>query len=351
MSQDTSSRDFFADYHRAQAEEARQQLAANAALINSFIEFAKASAIALELSNFSYVPTIGVVAAAPGLAVRLLNGLPTDRDGLYSFESLCHHFSLGERQAGYLNGPNFMLMAHPYFRRGYFDANSFSPRFIELLWARGDANLIKYIALDDDRVRVNVDQSAYFERDTWFGAPFEEEISSIPSGLVKLRPPLSIAPAHTSLFFADAYALDIKWSQKDHIKTFQALELKTSRVTVHVGDKEYFPARYMHAEYDLRSGAFRHFDGAVQHYTESEYLVRRDSDLNHNAKTLALVKARSQKLFKFNGPMSVSEWVNLCCHYLSGNPLVHEYFTGKYPPHIAEVLPKLEELAYQSTDA
>jgi hypothetical protein len=153
------------------------------------------------------------------------------------------------------------------------------------------------------------------------------------------------------LFFADAYALDIKWSQQDHIKTFQALELKTNRVTVRLGDQDYYPARYMHAEYDLLLGAFRHFDGAIQYYTEAEYEARRDSDLNHNAKTLDLVKARSRKLFKFNGSLSVSQWVNLCCHYLSGNPLVYEYFTGQYPTHIAEVLPKLEALAAQSTEA
>jgi hypothetical protein len=351
MTEHTSSRDFFADYLRAQAEEARQQLAANADLINSFIGSAKASGVALKPSNFSYVPTIGIIAAAPDLATHLLGDIPVDRDGLYSFDSLCRRFAVSDHQAGYLIAQQFMLMAHPHFRRGYHDGNNFSPRFIELLWGHTDANLARYVALDSNRVRVNVDQSAYFERDTWFGAPFDQEISSIPTGLVKLRPPLSIAQAHTSLFFADAYALDIKWSQQGHIKTFQGLELKTNRVTVRLGDQDYYPARYMHAEYDLQLGAFRHFDGAIQYYTEPEYEARRDSDLNHNAKTLDLVKARSRKLFKFNGSLSVIQWVNLCCHYLSGNPLVYEYFTGQYPTHIAEVLPKLEALAAQSTDA
>lgn len=350
MNGSKSAEDFIAQHLRAQAEEADHQLATNSDLINSFIARAATKGIALAASHFCYLPKIGIVAAAPGLTGRLLNGIDQDRDRLYSFETLASLLSLKEYQAGYLRGSNFMVMAHPHFRRGYHDANNFSPRLIELLWGHVDVGTTKHVALDENRVRVNVDESSYFERDTWFGSPFDKQIASIPLGLAKLRPPLSVKPVHLSFFFADAYALDIKWTQEADIKTFQALEMKTDAVTVRLGDQLFYPARYIHAEYDLRLGAFRHFDGAIQYYTESEYAARRDTDFNHNAKTFALVKARSRKLFKFNGRTSVDRWVEFCCHYLSGNPLIHEYFTGRYPTHIIEVLPKLQALDSQSAD-
>lgn len=160
---------------------------------------------------------------------------------------------------------------------------------------------------------------------------------------MKLRPPLGLSPSHLEFFFASAYCLDIKWSQEGSVKTFQALELKAENVTVEFNEQRFHPARYLHAEYDMTANAFRHFDGAVQLYTEEEYLTRRDSDFNHNLKNADQIKARSKKMFKLNGKLQVSDWVELCCHFLTANPLGHEYFSGSYPSHIRDVLEKLAD--------
>lgn len=37
-----------------------------------------------------------------------------------------------------------------------------------------------------DRVRINVNDSAYIEMDTWYGAKFNKDISQIQDGISKL---------------------------------------------------------------------------------------------------------------------------------------------------------------------
>jgi hypothetical protein len=133
----------------------------------------------------------------------------------------------------------------------------------------------------------------------------------------------------------------MKWSESDGIKSFQALEIKTEKVRMEVGGLHYFPARYLHAEFDLAANCFRHFDGAIQYFTEEEYFQRRDADFNMAMKNPAHVKARSSKVFKINGPLKTEDWVELCCHFYTANPLTFEYFSGEYPKHVTETLAKI----------
>ena len=80
-------------------------------------------------------------------------------------------------------------MAHSYFRRGLHDVNNYAPRFVEFFWNHSDSNIKKYISLDSDRVRINVDNRTSLELDTWFGAKFNRNIQVVPDGIVKVRPP------------------------------------------------------------------------------------------------------------------------------------------------------------------
>jgi hypothetical protein len=232
-------------------------------------------------------------------------------------------------------------MAHPYYRRGMHPVNNWAPRFIDLFWRFDEPGINRYIALDEDRVRIDVKGPGYFEADTWYGAPFNTDIRTIKPGIAKLRPPLDIESRFVAFFFANAYCLDIEWSESDGIKSFQALEMKTDEVQIEVGGKRYFPARYLHAEFDLNAGCFRHFDGAIQLFTEQEYLQRRDSDFNMTMKDLAHVKASSSKVFKINGPLRTERWVEFCCHFYAANPLAFEYFSGEYPKHVSEALARI----------
>ncbi len=121
----------------------------------------------------------------------------------------------------------------------------------------------------------------------------------------------------------------------------KALEVKTSDIQISVDNQRYYPARYLHAEFDLTTGVFRHFDGAIQLFTEEEYFHRRDSDFNITFKNKEHIKARSMKVFKLNGALTVDSWVELCCHFFTTNPLTFEYFTGTYPAHIADIVEKV----------
>jgi hypothetical protein len=329
--------EFLADYRQQQKARRDYELSSHQMLIASFSAFALSKGVHLTIDNFDYVMKIGIIAVAPDLTHRLLSPVPRDREGLYSLADLSAHLSLDEYQPGYLFHQNFVAMAHPCFRRALYPGNHFAPRFIELFWEFDKTDSSRYLALDDNRVRIDVDGPTCMERDTWFGAPFCRDIASISAGPAKLRPP-PIAQRINSTHFADAYCLDIKWSDANNVKVFQALELKSESVTIEYQGEEFHPARYVHAEFDIAAGAFRHFDGAIQYFSEDEYRQRRESDFNHNVKSPSHLKARSHKVFKINGRIEVDEWSELFCHFLAGNPLAIEYISGTYPRHIDDVL-------------
>jgi hypothetical protein len=329
-------------YLRSLKEEEVQQLLRHAEHIAAFKELAAKRGVTLSDANFSYFRTIGIIASAPGLVERLVGSITRERDGLIPFDAFESDYSTDLHRPGYFQSRQFSLMAHSHFRRGLDGLNGYAPLFVALFWGFERNGVIRYIALDEDRVKVNGDDGYIVELDTWYGAPFNQDISKIPSGVSKLRPPLDLSDSYVSVFFADAYCFDIKWSQEGDIKTFQALEIKSERTLLELDGENVFPARYAHAEFDVRTGLFRHFDGAMQYLTESEYLHRRDSDFNYNMKSHDQIKSRSKKLFKLNGRIEKEDWAEFCCHFFAGNPLVSEYFTGSYPKHVTEALSRIE---------
>ena len=351
MSTDHQVEDMIARHLAAMAETARDELARASKLIERFILIAAKKGVALDDDSFEYVQTIGIVAKAPGLAKALLGPLPIERDGLLLYNDIAERLPPDPYQAGYFVGSDYMLMAHPCYRRGMHPNANWAPRFVEILWKFAASNVKTYIAIDEDRVRIDVDGLAYAERDTWYGAPFNDDVRQIKAGVVKLRPPPDLKQHHLDFFFANAYCLDIKWSDANGIKTFQSLEVKTDNVQIEIDGKTYFPARYLHAEFDVSANRFRHFDGAIQLFSEQEYLQRRESDFNMPAKNFEHIKARSKKMFKLNGPLETGTWVDLCCHFYTANPLTFEYFTGAYPEHITEVLNRIRASNAQRNNA
>jgi hypothetical protein len=332
------------------AEQARIALDRASDLIARFTELAAKKGVVLGSDAFKYVQTIGIVASAPGLAKTLLGAMHIERDGLFLYDEIACKLPPGEFHVGCFIGSEYIIMAHPCYRRQMHPDANWAPRFVEKFWAFEKPGVKKYIAIDEDRVRINVDDSAYFEEDTWYGPPFDEDIKKIKSGLVKLRPPLDLKPEYVRFFFSDAYSLDIKWSEGNGIKTFQAIELKTDDVKVDIAGNVYHPARYLHAEFDLDMNCFRHFDGAIQYFTKEEYLLRRDSDFNMTSKNSEHIKAQSQKVFKLNGPIATEVFVDFCSHFFTANPLVFEYFTGSYPESINEILKKICNIGPNPSD-
>lgn len=324
-------------------QEEVEELTKSADIIEAFKEFTSQRGLKLIEENFKYIRTIGVVAVYPNLLSYLNPAIINDKEGLLDYKALCESFERKRFIPGYLSAENYKVMAHPYFRRGFNGVNNFAPRFVELFWAFNSPDIQTYISLDFDRVRIDTSEFEYREFDTWFGAKFDRNIEAISDGIVQLRPPLDLERRHISFIFADVYSLDIKWATKGNIKSFQLEEFKDETIKITKNDTEYYPVRYIHAEYDVSLKQFRHFDGAIHFYTEDEYFQRRDSDFNYNAKN-PQIKTLSQKLFKMNGIISVDTWIDFTSHFLTSNPLVFEYFEGKYPERIQEILEKIRSM-------
>ncbi len=331
----------FEEYRKQQLEEQKEMMSKNSELIEGFKTYCKNFGIVLSDNNFKYIQTIGIVAEHPDIIYKLNNALEQDKEGLIDFATLNEQFEIKKFVSGYLYSDKYMAMAHRYFRRGHNEYSNFSPRFTEIFWAFNHDEKEKYIALDSNKVRINVDDSMYMEFDTWYGAKFQEEISTIEDGIVKLRPPLDLEPFHIDFFFGSTYSLDIKWYTKENIKVFQSEEFKTDKVNIELNGIPYYPAKYVHSEFDMETGFFRHFDGAIHLYTEEEYYQRRDSDFNHDQKSNSHIKTKSRKLFKLNGEIEIKDWVDLTSHFMTGNPLIFEYFEGKLPDRIIDTVSKL----------
>lgn len=325
-------------YFQHLREEEKEELAANADIIESFKQHCKNLGIKLTDDSFRYIQRIGIVATHPNLLGYLCTDFSKDKEGLVSFNYLNNRFKKRTLANGFLYADNFMLMAHPYFRRGLYLNNNFAPRFIEYFWHFNEPGIDSYISLDYDRVRVNVDDSIFMEFDTWYGALFKKNISDISDGVIKLAPPGDFDDFTNSFLFGDTHSFDIKWQTKKGIKSFQAEEFKNEKCTIDKEGEEFYPARYIHAEFDMGKNTFRHFDGAIHFYTADEYFSRRDSDFNYNSKNSHHIKTPSEKLFKMNGNISIDNWMKFSSQFFTGNPLVNEYFEGEYPDQVSEIL-------------
>lgn len=322
---------------------AKRELASNDKLIQTFREYCNSIGVDLEKDDFNYVQTIGILASKHNLLLKLAPELEVDKEGLVSCKQLDELFTKAKFLEGYYFSENYMLMAHPAFRRVMSKRNNWAPCFIGKFWALQETEIELHLALDLDRVRIDVNHSGIMELDTWYGASFNDDIQSIPDGSVYLRPPTDISSVTTSVLFQDAYALDIYWSTKGTIKTFQALEFKQDSETIEKDGEVYHPVRYIHAEYDLEKKYFRHFDGAIHFYVPEDYLLRRDTNFRHNEKETRWIKAQSEKLFKMNGVISKEMWSMFSSHFFASNPLMVEYLTGTYPEHVSVGLKRIRE--------
>lgn len=291
---------------------------------------------------FDYCPTTGISTTYPGLLQILAPELEPTKDGLFSVGDLMEQLTIPMFSEGDFRANNFICFSHPFFRRSYSLKNNYAPHFLSvfLRYASSCSNST-LLALDENRVRIDVDGGGYMERDTWYGAPFDQNISQISDGNVKLAVPPEFDDLDRRLFCSSVVSMSIRWSTSGNIKTFYAESFKDSDVLIEYADDLFHPAKYIHAEYDLTRECFTHMDGAIHMYGETEYLERVHSDINHNDKSDFQIKGKSKKLFRIDGEIKQEDWSNLCCHFMAKNPLMIEYFTGSLPEHIQEVRAKL----------
>lgn len=349
MRKSEEEEEYLENYRQELERENQMMLSKYETIIEEFVQYCQSIDVFIDTESISFTPTIGVVCEHPNILSELMPSLQKDKEGLYSWSELSTKFRINKFNSGYFYSQIFMAMASPVFRRGMHSVNNWAPRFVEKFWSLDMEGIDAYLSLDQNRVRINVDNSCYMEKDTWFGSPFNEDISEIADGVSHLRPPSDLDAHHLDFFFNDAYALDICWSTKGDIKSFQALEFKGPKNIIQMNGGTFHPVRYVHAEYDLIKSEFRHFDGATQYHTPEEYLVRRDSNFRHNVKEKIKIKPKSLKSFKLNGSVSVETWTELSSHFFASNPLIYEYFSGGYPPYLVDTLEKIRARSAKNT--
>ncbi|AYO57942.1 hypothetical protein CO230_07290 [Chryseobacterium sp. 6424] len=334
--------DFKKNYFKHLEEEATAILKENQNIISAFINFAQSKNIDLTEHEFKYSQVSGITVNSKNLFLKFNEDIIPDKDGLLDYKYLNSKFKKHVFSDGYFFADNYIIMADYLFRRAYSPHNGFQPRFIEKFWRMDPADYDEIkIRLDVDNLKIDIQDSSLLELDTWYGATFNQDVGKISDQVVKLRPSYDFDDFDISSLFGGTYSVDVKWSSSQNIKTFQAEEFKTESINLTIAEELYFPVRYVHAEFDMNTNTFRHFDGAFHFYTEQEYYQRRDSDLNYNKKEYSQIKSRSKKLFKINGQISTETFVDLTSHFFSKNPLIYEYFTGQYPQHIKDVLEKI----------
>ncbi len=323
--------------------EAIEELTKHKATIESIVQELNAKEVPVRSEHFKYVPQIGIYLEYPGILRAICPDLVRDDDGLFSLNSMCQCLDFRRNEGGFIHADKYVLLVHPTFRRSMHPLAGYAPRFVDEFLVMTDGEIVTSIALDEHRIAIYTDGSIYKEFDTWFGQPFNQDIRTLKEGTVKLRPPAYLNPIQLDMYYKNAFSLDIKWSDKGTLRTFQAEEYKRENVTyIAEGGEEFFPVRYVHAQYDLDLDTFIHFDGALHLYDIDEYFARRDGDFNYNAKNDSHIKARSFKTFRMDGAIAQSAWSNLTTHFFAGNPLIVEYFTGRNS-EMLEVILKLAE--------
>lgn len=308
--------------------------------INAFKDLCEKRGLSLNDNHFSYVQTTGVIVRYPNLLQIINPDLMPDKEGLIDTSILTKNFTSLPMMGSY-NSDIYSLLVHPFFRRGHAECNHFPPSFIPAFCSFRDNATQAFISLDMNRIRIGKKPHIYMEADYWYGPKFQNSIEDIPDGNAKYVPPSWSSSSTMAWIFHDNYALIIKWETKENIKTFQAKAFKNDDKKIEYQGYIFHPVQYLHAEYDLEKKNFRHFDGAIHLHTNEEYINARDLDFNHREKIDRQIKPKSIKLFKLNGEISTDTWGLFVGEFLSGNPLITEYFTGDYPAHTKETLERL----------
>lgn len=323
----------FAFYEEQLNDLKNELIEANCEKLKSIEKSLLAKGIAVK--SLDYYHAAGLVLRTDQKIKKLIS-LKQDKDSLYNWNDLKDRIQ-NIFGVGYFSYENYYLMVSHFFRRGYDQLNNFTPSFIDEFYKLDKKHMDVSLSLDDDAIRID-EPRPYFEADAWFGAPFKNEIALIQDGIIKYRPPIHQKPNFVRRLYNNYYSLDMKWTTKGNIKTFQLSEFKDESVTIVIEEKIKHPVRYIHAEYNLDTNSFQHFDGAIHFYDKNHYLNKRDSDLDYELKYGTNFKAKSKKLFRLDGIISVEQWSNLTTHFLHGNPLIIEYFTGDYPQYVKKIL-------------
>lgn len=268
-------------------------------------------------SNYKVTNINCLTANKSGIAIQRYPFLfeKTYRDFLVPFKVLFEHFDYLGQGVFKDKKSELTVFAHHYFRRSESVHNSLNAAFLdELMSLQSDPKLELYLRIDEDQLGYAPSFRPYMELEYQWGPKYNDDIASIKEGLST-----HVCDQDEKAYY-DFSRSEFLWEwDRPGIKfSFQMEELQDESSPT---DNDHYHCRYIHTVYDKTKGNFEHFDAAVRTYDIYEMIDRLGKDLKSYGKQSAYTK-----LFKVNGPLSLSTWKLLVTLYLRGNPIIYEYF-------------------------
>lgn len=211
----------------------------------------------------------------------------------------------------------YLIFAHRYFRRKCSMLNSLNEEFLQRLQDLQTSDLKVQIALDVNMIGLLGTENAELEYQYWWGPKFNEDLSSIPTGVTRHN------NEHYDNVFTNLCFTEFGWYVQDERQTFECEEV-SDKPNIKDGDIEYYGCRFVHSMLNQITSLPNHLDGAIRAYTDEQILERLDISIDKSERDTWYTK-----LWRIDNDMSVSLWKELIAHYYRDNMLIGEYFSGE----------------------
>lgn len=261
--------------------------------------------------------TDSVAAIDKGIVAKCLPSLwaQRDDDGLIPIKAL-EIVSPGIYKYG-----EYLLYAHPYFRRSLSRLNSLNIPFLMRLQEHTEN---AKIALDPDMIGLAGTQTEWREYAYWWGPKFNDDLSSIPLGVTCHE------NTHYNALTSPIIRTECGWYVQNGIRTFECEEITDVKNIYNSNDL--YGCRYVHSMQHTDTDAPHHLDGAIRAYDDEKMLIRMECNIDKAERNTTYTK-----LWRMDGIIETPVWKELITHYYRDNPLVGEYFCEeKYSHHIQE---------------
>ena len=265
------------------------------------------------LGTHEPIPMEAAALKEDGLAERVFGAIfaQRDKDGLVPLNAL-RAIAPGVFQQGSL-----LFFASTFFRRSLSRYNTLNEPLLSRLHslAENPALSVK-IALDPDVVGLAKTYRTPLEFAYWWGPKFSDDLLSIPPGITRHE------ADERHRMFSGVSRTEFWWHEQNDLKTFECEEV-LDIPSLGVG-RDVFGCRYVHSIVDAKTNEPVHLDGAIRLYDEHQMLQRLDKNMFEMGR-----HSKYTKIWRVDGPISITTWKEVITHYYRDNELIGEYLGGK----------------------
>jgi hypothetical protein len=196
-----------------------------------------------------------------------------------------------------------------------------------------DSSVNVRVRLDPDMVGLADTAAHTMELDYWYGPKFNEDLSSLQTGVT----------AHTAnesqRFFHNISRTEFWWQRRTKETSAELiLEAEELRDSESGADRTKLHCRYVHSVIDATTNRIEHLDGSIRAYTPEEMIARLDVDLKRAGR-----QTEYTKLWRVDGVIEIGRWKSVVHNHFRDNTLVSEYFgSQKSKVEVREQLEKTD---------